>query len=191
MALDRILDLAGLAGRADRRVEGLSGGETQRVRFALAIAGDPDLIFLDEPTVAMDVESRLAFWRDMRTFAAQGRTVLFATHYLEEADQAADRIVVMNHGRIVADGSPTEIKAVVSGRRLRFTLPDADPERLGALPGVVASEVRGPDITLRSDDADATVRALCRTGMAFRDLEVAGADLESAFLAITAEGRAA
>ena len=191
MALDRILEHAGLARLAERRIEGLSGGETQRLRFALAIAGDPELIFLDEPTVAMDVESRLAFWRDMRAFAEQGRTVLFATHYLEEADQVADRIVVMNHGRVVADGSATEIKAGVTGRRVRFTLPDPDAASLGGLAGVVASEIRGTDVSLRTDDADATVRALCAARLAFSDLEVTGADLETAFLAITASGRAA
>ena len=98
----------------DRRAETLSGGEAQRVRFAFAIAGDPDLVFLDEPTVAMDVESRRAFWDDMRRFAAEGRTVLFATHYLDEADHIADRIIVLDHGRVVGDGTPAELKATVT-----------------------------------------------------------------------------
>src|SRR5690349_1210215 len=109
--LNDVLATAGLSTLADRRTEGLSGGETQRLRFALAIAGDPDLVFLDEPTVAMDVESRRAFWADMRRLAEQGRSILFATHYLEEADQVADRIVVLDHSRVVADGTPASIKA--------------------------------------------------------------------------------
>ena len=191
MALDRILEQAGLATLAERRVEALSGGETQRLRFALSIAGDPDLIFLDEPTVAMDVESRLGFWRDMRASADQGRTVLFATHYLEEADQVADRIVVMNHGRVVADGSAAAIKAEVSGRTVRFTLPHPDPAQLAGLPGVTATEVHGETVRLRTDDADATVQALYAAGIGIRNLEVTGADLESAFLAITGSDRAA
>ena len=124
---------------AHRRVEGLSGGESQRLRFALAIAGDPDLLFLDEPTVAMDVESRRAFWADMREFADQGRTVLFATHYLDEADSVADRIVVLDHGRIVADGTPSSLKASVRSRSVRFTLPTPDATVLRALPGVSTS----------------------------------------------------
>ncbi len=135
---DAILERAGLTGLADRRVETLSGGESQRVRFAFAIAGDPDLVFLDEPTVAMDVESRRAFWDDMRRFAAEGRTVLFATHYLDEADHVADRILVLDRGRVVGDGSPAALKATVSERTVRFAWPDgaADDAALHALPGV-------------------------------------------------------
>ncbi len=172
-------------------METLSGGETQRVRFALAIAGDPDLVFLDEPTVAMDVETRHAFWNDMRRFAAQGRTVLFATHYLEEADQVADRVVVLDHGRIVADGTPVSIKAGASGRTIRFTLPEADCARLSGFTGVTACELRGDAVTLTSSDPDRTVAALFAAGLPVRDLEVSGANLESAFLALTAGDRVA
>ena len=135
---DAILERAGLAALVNRRAETLSGGEAQRVRFAFAIAGDPDLVFLDEPTVAMDVEARRAFWEDMRRFAAEGRTVLFATHYLDEADHIADRIVVLDHGRIVGDGSPAELKATVTERVVRFALPTADAAGdavLAGLPG--------------------------------------------------------
>ena len=120
---DAVLERAGLTSLAGRRADTLSGGETQRVRFAMAIAGDPDLLFLDEPTVAMDVESRRAFWDDMRRSAADGRTVLFATHYLDEADQVADRIIVLDHGRVVADGSPAALRASVAERTVRFALP--------------------------------------------------------------------
>ena len=188
LSLDEALTTAGLTALADRTTEALSGGETQRLRFALAIAGDPDLVFLDEPTVAMDVESRLAFWADMRRFAADGRTVLFATHYLEEADQVADRIVVLDKGRIVADGTPASIKAGVAGRVVRFTLSDADPAFLEGLPGVSSSTIHGAEVSLATSDADATVGALYAAGTPIRDLEVTGANLEAAFLALTTEG---
>jgi ABC-2 type transport system ATP-binding protein len=187
ISFDAVLAMAGLTGLAGRRVETLSGGETQRLRFALAITGDPDLVFLDEPTVAMDVEGRRAFWDDMRHFAEQGRTVLFATHYLEEADHVADRIVVLDHGRVVADGTPGEIKGSVSTRTVRFTLADADRWRLNALPGVVDAVVRGAGVTLTSSDADATIRAVYQQNMPIRDLEVTGAGLEDAFVALTAD----
>jgi ABC-2 type transport system ATP-binding protein len=187
MATAEILRRAGLTGLAGRRTESLSGGEAQRVRFALAIAGDPELLFLDEPTVAMDVETRRAFWSGMRAFAAEGRTILFATHYLEEADQVADRIVVLDHGRVVADGSGAEIKAAVSGRTVRFRLAGADRALLAALPGVSGVDVSGDRVTLESADPDATARALLRTDLDVRELEIAGANLESAFLALTGE----
>jgi ABC-2 type transport system ATP-binding protein len=189
LPLDTALRTAGLTALATRRVETLSGGETQRLRFALSIAGDPDLVFLDEPTVAMDVETRRAFWTDMRRFAAEGRTVLFATHYLEEADQVADRIVVLDHGHVVADGTPVSIKAAASGRTVRFTLPGADCERLSTLAGVTSCELRGDSASLATSDADATVAAIFAAGLPIRDLEVSGANLESAFLALTAGNR--
>jgi ABC-2 type transport system ATP-binding protein len=187
LARSAILDRAGLAALAGRRVDRLSGGETQRVRFALAIAGDPELVFLDEPTVAMDVESRRAFWDDMRRSAADGRTVLFATHYLEEADQVADRIVVLDRGQIVADGTGASIKAGVADRTVRFSLTSDEPAALSRLPGVASLDVRGAAVTIVSRDADATVRALIEDRIAFRDLEVVAADLESAFLKLTAD----
>ena len=190
-----ILERAGLADLVNRRAETLSGGEAQRVRFAFAIAGDPDLVFLDEPTVAMDVESRRAFWDDMRRFAAEGRTVLFATHYLDEADHVADRILVLDRGRIVGDGSPAALKATVTERTVRFSLGEGDPSgdvALRALPGVIGLDRHGTSLTLLSADADETVRGLVSTGVAFRHLEVAGADLDAAFLALTSDsGRGA
>jgi ABC-2 type transport system ATP-binding protein len=188
---ERILERAGLTELAGRRVESLSGGESQRVRFALAIAGDPDLVFLDEPTVAMDVEGRRAFWTDMRRFAAEGRTVLFATHYLDEADQVADRIVVLDRGRVIADGSPAALKAGIGERTVRFAWLGEDGGEvagdglLGGLPGVVSIERRGETVSLVSRDADETVRALVAAGVVFRHLEVTGADLDTAFLALT------
>ena len=145
--LDQILATAGLPTLVDRRVEVLSGGESQRLRFALAIAGDPDLLFLDEPTVAMDVESRRAFWADMREFAEEGRTVLFATHYLDEADSVADRIVVLDHGRIVADGTAARSRPTSSrGRSASRCRIRRDGS--ARLPGVTDVTIHGADVTL-------------------------------------------
>src|SRR5512133_462960 len=121
--VDETLELAKLDGLADRRTERLSGGETQRLRFAVALVSDPDLLVLDEPTVGMDVESRHAFWTTVRELSQTGKTFLFATHYLEEADEYADRVLLMAQGRIVADGPPNEIKAIVGARTIRATLP--------------------------------------------------------------------
>src|ERR1700712_3848343 len=136
LTVDEVLARVGISEIAERRTQKLSGGQTQRVRFAVALVSDPSVLVLDEPTVAMDVESRRGFWDTMRTFALGGRTVVFATHYLEEADAYADRAVLMASGRIVADGPTTEIKAMVGRRTIRATLPGADLARLAALPGV-------------------------------------------------------
>lgn len=180
-----VIERGGLAALRHRRIESLSGGEQQRLRFALAVVGDPDLLFLDEPTVGMDVESRRAFWDRIGQSAAEGRTILFATHYLQEADQVAERIVVLDHGRLVADGTPGEIKSATADRSVRFTLPDADLDQLGRLPGVRRATARGAGIELTTTDADATVAALFDAGLTPRALEVVGADLESAFVALT------
>ncbi|MEN3362546.1 MAG: type transport system ATP-binding protein [Mycobacteriales bacterium] len=187
MPVDEVLGRAGITGIGQRRTNGLSGGQTQRVRFALALVADPELLVLDEPTVGMDVESRRAFWAAMRDFAASGRTVLFATHYLEEADEFADRVVLMARGRIVADGPATAIKAIVGGRTIRCTLPGADPDRLALLPGVTAVELRGDGLVLRAADSDAALRALLAAEPAARDIEVSGAALEDAFIALTTD----
>jgi ABC-2 type transport system ATP-binding protein len=187
LGVNAVLEQTGLEGISGRRTQKLSGGETQRVRFALAIVSDPDLLVLDEPTVAMDVESRHAFWASMRAFAARGKTVIFATHYLEEADQNADRVVLMAHGRIVADGPPTEIKGRVGSRTLRATLPDAALEELSALPGVASAERHGDAVLLSCIDSDQAIRALLERFPAARDIEITGAGLEDAFLAMTAD----
>ena len=187
MPVGEVLRRAGLTDIADRRTNGLSGGQSQRVRFGLALVPDPELLVLDEPTVGMDVESRRAFWAAMREFAAAGRTVLFATHYLEEADEFADRVVLMARGRVVADGPATAIKAVVGGRSIRCTLPGADLDALRALPGVTSVELRGDAVAIRAADSDAALRALLAAEPAARDVEVAGADLEDAFVALTSQ----
>jgi len=187
MPLEEVLALANLSSLARRRADQLSGGQAQRVRFALAIAGAPSLLVLDEPTAAMDVESRRSFWASMRAYAAGGRTILFATHYLEEADENADRIIVMTRGRIVADGTAQEIKAAAGGRTVRFTIGDQPTAGLDTLPGVTAVELRGGTARLRTTDPDATVRALYASGVQVRDLEVKGAGLEDAFLSLTGD----
>ncbi|MCK9250307.1 MAG: ABC transporter ATP-binding protein [Solirubrobacteraceae bacterium] len=185
--VDETLALTGLDGIARHWTHKLSGGQIQRVRFALAIAGDPELLVLDEPTVAMDVEGRRAFWATMRTLAERGTTILFATHHLEEADAYADRVVLLAHGRVVADGPPTEVKAVVGSRTIRATLPDVDPASLDRLPGVTASERRGDAVLLRCSDSDAALRALLADHPEARDLEVRGVGLEEAFVQLTVD----
>jgi ABC-2 type transport system ATP-binding protein len=182
------LELTGLAEIAEQRTQKLSGGQAQRVRFAVALVGNPKLLVLDEPTVAMDVEGRHSFWTTMREQAAQGRTILFATHYLEEADAYADRAVLMAHGLIVADGPTTEIKAMVGSRTIRATLPGADLAALERLPGVSVVERRGEAVVLACTDSDAAIRALLATHPDARDIEIAAAGLEEAFLQLTADG---
>ncbi len=181
------LDLCGITEIADQRTQKLSGGQTQRVRSALALVSDPRLLVLDEPTVAMDVEGRRDFWTSMRGFAARGKTIVFATHYLEEADAYADRAVLMARGAVVADGPTTEIKALVGGRVIRATLPDVPLEALETLDGVKHAERRGKAVVLGCTDSDAAIRALLAGFPGASDLEITGAGLEQAFLALTGD----
>jgi ABC-2 type transport system ATP-binding protein len=185
LGVDEVLELTGIRDIAGRRVQKLSGGQTQRVRFAIALVSNPDLLVLDEPTVAMDVESRHAFWTTMRRFASSGKTVVFATHYLEEADTYADRVILMARGQIVADGPATEIKATVGLRTVRATLPGVHPATLAMLPGVTHVEGRGEAVVLNCADSDAALRALLITYPQARDIEITGAGLEQAFLQLT------
>jgi ABC-2 type transport system ATP-binding protein len=184
--VEEVLENAGITGIADRKVAKCSGGEQQRLRFAMALLSDPALLLLDEPTTGMDVEGRRAFWSAIRADAARGRTVMFATHYLEEADAYADRIVLISQGRIVADGSGAQIKALASGRTIRATLPGADTEALAALPGVTGIEVRGESVLVHTRDSDAVARHLL-THTDARDLEITSQGLEDAFLSLTGE----
>ncbi|MFB7560638.1 ABC transporter ATP-binding protein [Streptomyces brevispora] len=181
-----VLSRAGIASIAGRMVNKLSGGQEQRVRFALATAGANDLIVLDEPTTGMDVTARKAFWATMREQADQGRTILFATHYLEEADAIADRVLVLHKGRMLADGTAAEIKARAGARRISFELEGpVDEEALRALPFLSTLDVTGHRVRIQSHDADATVHALYGLGLYPRELEVTGLGLEQAFVAIT------
>jgi ABC-2 type transport system ATP-binding protein len=189
LGVDETLSLAQLDVIADRRTERLSGGETQRLRFAVALVSDPDLLVLDEPTVGMDVESRHAFWTTVRDLSARGKTFLYATHYLEEADAYADRAVLMARGRVVADGPTTEIKAIVGSRTIRATLPGVALEALERLSGVTGVERHGEAVVLACSDSDAALRKLIASFPEARDIEVRGAGLEEAFLQLTADDR--
>jgi ABC-2 type transport system ATP-binding protein len=184
--IDEVLDRAGIGHIASRLVGKCSGGEQQRLRFAMALLSDPRLLILDEPTTGMDVEGRREFWQAIRHDATRGRTILFATHYLDEADAYADRIVLVREGSIVADGTTAEIKNLASGRRVRATLERPDLVALRALPGVVAVEQRGDSVLINCGDSDVVARYLL-TSTTARDLEIASQNLEAAFVALTAK----
>jgi ABC-2 type transport system ATP-binding protein len=181
-----VLQRAGISDIADRRVGKCSGGEQQRLRFAMALLSDPELLILDEPTTGMDVEGRRSFWGAIRHDTAEGRTVLFATHYLEEADAYADRIILLRHGLIVADGTSSEVKAMAAGRTVRATLAGADEAMLRAIPGADSVEVRGETVLIHSNDSDAVARYLLTSTQA-RDLEIIARGLEDAFVALTSD----
>lgn len=182
--VEEVLATAGISGIAGRKVGKCSGGEQQRLRFAMALLPDPALLLLDEPTTGMDVEGRRTFWSAIRADAERGRTVLFATHYLEEADQYADRIVLISKGRIVADGTGAQVKAMASGRTIRARVDDPDTTALAALGGVESVEVRGESIIVQAKDSDAVARYLL-TETDARDLEITARGLEEAFLSLT------
>ena len=181
---------AGLEGIVDSKFGDLSGGQRQRVLFALAICGDPDMLFLDEPTLGFDVEARRSFWEQIRAFVARGRTVLLTTHYLEEADALADRIVVMDHGSIIADGTPSEIKQRVAGRKIKCTTTLSEAE-LREIPGVTDVRFDRGNAELVVTNAESVARELLFTDASLSNLEISGVQLEEAFLALTRPGAAA
>jgi ABC-2 type transport system ATP-binding protein len=181
-----VLSRAGIAEIADRMVAKCSGGEQQRLRFAMALVSDPELLVLDEPTTGMDVEGRRSFWAAIRKDAEQGRTVLFATHYLEEADDYADRIILLRHGKIVADGTAAQIKAMAAGRTVRATLADPDEAALRQIDGADTVELRGDTVLIHSNDSDAVARYLL-TNTAAKDLEITARGIEDAFIALTGD----
>lgn len=187
MHLDDVINLAGLGEIAGRRTQKLSGGQAQRVRFAVALASNPELLILDEPTEAMDVAGRRDFWELMRRFATQGKTIIFATHYMEEADANADRLILIAHGEVVADGPTTEIKGRAGSGQIRATLPDVAENELAAIPGVTSVHRHGEAITVTSSDPDATSRVLLQRYSALRNLHVTGAGLEEVFLRLTSD----
>ena len=189
--VDEVLQRAGITEIADRRVGKCSGGQQQRLRFAMALLPEPELLILDEPTTGMDVEGRREFWGAIRADAERGRTVLFATHYLEEADAYADRVVLISRGRVVADGTPAEIRALSAGRRLSATWDDvttAEAAALRALPGGEDVELRGDTVLIHAVDSDAVARHLLTTTPA-RDLQITSRGLEDAFIALTGDPR--
>jgi ABC-2 type transport system ATP-binding protein len=185
LPIEQVIEIADLGSFLRTKTDKLSGGQAQRLRFALAIMADPELLILDEPTVGMDVETRRGFWQSMEGFAERGRTVLFATHYLEEADQIADRIVVLNNGRIVADGTGAEIKSRVVGRSITLAADGIPVDRLALLPDVVRIEAIGARVRLHTADSDKTLRELLVRHPGAHDIEVGSARLEDAFVALT------
>ncbi|TMD17595.1 MAG: ABC transporter ATP-binding protein [Chloroflexi bacterium] len=177
--------MAGLEEKAHSLVKDLSGGQHQRLYLALAVCGNPDALFLDEPTVGMDVEGRRRFLEEVGELAAKGRTVVLTTHYLEEADQLAQRVIVIDHGTVIADASPAAIKARVAGKRITFTTA-APPEdsQLAGLP-LQSRVVEDHRVRLLTNEPEGVLRELFRRGVPMQDLEVSGADLEEAFIAMT------
>ncbi|MGW5704046.1 ABC transporter ATP-binding protein [Amycolatopsis japonica] len=178
---------AGIEDLANRRSTRLSGGQKQRVRFAVALVSDPDLLILDEPTAAMDVGTRREFWKSMYEYTNTGRTVLFATHYLEEAEEFADRVVLMRSGRIAADGSVAQVRALAGGRTIRAVVPAAAEPVIAGLPAVTRFELRGGRAAISSSDSDATLRALLTEIPEAHDIEISAVGLEGAFLSLTTE----
>ena len=181
----RAIALAGLDAKATARIGTLSGGERQRLYFALAVCGDPEALFLDEPTVGMDVEARRGVLESIRALSKAGKTIVLTTHYLEEADQLAHRIVVIDHGVVIADATPREIKARIPSKRINFRSESALAESTFSGLPVQSLETRDGRVHLLSNDPEAVLRGLFERGVAVRDLEVAGADLEEAFLSMT------
>ena len=179
------IEAAQLGDKRNARVATLSGGQRQRLYFALAIVGDPDVLFLDEPTVGLDVEARRAFWEQITRLAARGKTVLLTTHYMEEADALAERVIVVNRGVIVAEGSPTAIKTRVGGRDVRFIADGLSPDWLSDLPGVQRVSRTGRAWSLLTVEPETVLREIFASGVTISNLEVHGAKLEEAVLALT------
>jgi ABC-2 type transport system ATP-binding protein len=184
MPLEEVLAAAGLEKLRDRKFGDLSGGQRQRTLFALAICGNPDLLFLDEPTVGLDVEARRGLWEEIRRLVERGKTVLLTTHYLEEADALADRIAVINQGEIIAEGTPAEIKAQTSGKRIRCITALSVPSLL-QMPGVSDARQDREAVEIHAREAEPVVRALLARDSSLSGLEVTSAGLEEAFLALT------
>jgi len=187
LPLDETLASAGLEEIRDRIFGELSGGQKQRLLFALALCGDPDLLFLDEPPVGLDVEARRLLWEQIRKLVARGKTVLLTTHYLEEADALADRVVVLNRGEIIAEGTPAQIKAKASGRRIRC-ISTVNMETVSALPGVLEVRRDRAGYEIRVSEAEPVLRELFRLDPNLGGTEVSSGGLEEAFLALTQNG---
>jgi ABC-2 type transport system ATP-binding protein len=184
LPLAETLAIAGLQEIKNREFGELSGGQRQRVLFALALCGDPDIFFLDEPTVGLDVESRRGLWEEIRKLIARGKTVVLTTHYLEEADALADRVVVINRGQIIAEGTPAEIKATTAGRRIRC-VSSLDIEIVRALPGVIEVRRDREALEIHAAEAEPILRELLLRDPRLSGLDVSSAGLEEAFLALT------
>ena len=184
MSRGEVLERFGIADLAKRQTGGLSGGQKRRLAVALALVGRPRLVVLDEPTTGLDVEARHALWQALRDYHADGATVLLTSHYLEEIEALAERVVVVGEGRVLADDTLAAVIDRVAMRRISVRLPAVSAAEVAVLPGVVSAEHDGDRYDLLVTDADATVRALVRS-MDFSGIEVRGASLEEAFLALT------
>ncbi|SFL36612.1 ABC-2 type transport system ATP-binding protein [Paenibacillus sp. 1_12] len=185
LPLERLLKISGLVEEKGKLGTALSGGQKRRLGFALALAGDPSVLFLDEPTVGMDVSSRQLFWETVKAMAGQGRTIILTTHYLEEADAIANRVVVINKGKLVADGTPEEIKATTNSKILSFTAGlGLTEERLRSLPGIMDTEWKGRRVKLYSSDTDQLIAAIVRQELDATDIEIQSVGLEEAFQAL-------
>ncbi|MEU9360164.1 ABC transporter ATP-binding protein [Streptomyces sp. NPDC048301] len=187
---ERCMSRAGITGLRDRKVSACSGGEQQRLRFAVALLSDPEFLVLDEPTAGMDVAARREFWAAVREDAGRGMTVMFATHYMEEADQFADRVVMIDHGAVVADGSASSVRAATSGRTVSAVITPQDARAVAAAPGVRSCTVRGDRHFFDCSDSDAVLRLLVARTRA-TEIEVTPRSLEEAFMAITQQDRGA
>lgn len=184
--IEAVMERAGIADIANQQVGKCSGGEQQRLRFAMALLPDPELLLLDEPTAGMDVKGRRAFWSAIRDDVSRGRTVMFATHYLEEADTYADRVVLMSHGELVADGTAEQIKAMASDRTVRATVPGLTEELADRVPSADRVQVQGDRLWVASSDTDTVARYLL-TQTDAHDLEIAAQGLEEAFVSLTSD----
>lgn len=198
MPYAEIIRAAGLEGIEDRLFGQLSGGQKQRTLFGLALAGNPDLIFLDEPTVGLDIEARRGLWVQIRSLAAKGKTVLLTTHYLEEADALAHRIIVVNEGRVICEGTPAEVKSMGAGGTLKHASRHAavrtircattiSIETLRGLPGVIDVDSTAGSTTLVTDRPEAALREMLTLDTSLHSLEVQSPALEDAFLALTSK----
>jgi ABC-2 type transport system ATP-binding protein len=186
LPLEQLLSISGLEKEANKKANSLSGGQKRRLAFGQALAGDPDILFLDEPTVGMDVESRRRFWETVRAFASRGKTILVTTHYLEEADNIADRIVVMDRGRIIADGSPAEIKAFATAKHISFDAgSEVTDEVLWSIPGVEKVERNGLRVKITGKHTDQILRNLILLNLDISDIEIRRGSLEEAFTSLT------
>jgi ABC-2 type transport system ATP-binding protein len=186
LPLNETLAIAGLEDLRNRKFGVLSGGQKQRVLFALAICGNPDLLFLDEPTVGLDVEARHLLWDEIRKLLRRGKTVVLTTHYLEEADALADRIGVINKGAIIAEGTPAEIKSRTAGKKIRC-ITQLSATVIQSLPGVSAVQSDRDAMVIHTAQAEEVLRGLLRLDLEISGIEVSGAGLEDAFLALTRE----
>ena len=181
---DSVVEMAGLGEFQHKLVKDLSGGQRQRVYFALAICGDPEALFLDEPTVGLDTATRRSFWDQVRGFKRHGKSIVLTTHYLDEADALADRVVVIDHGLIVAEDSPEGIRRLVPGKKVAFSWPGVTAEALAGLPAEGVA-IDGPRVSFLTSDAEQVLRTLFAKGAPLTDLEVVGAGLEEAVLVLT------